>query len=77
MKLERDDFDLWRSSPITEMVMAALARLSEAAKQKWLDESWGKGNTDPVLLADLRARAEVVDDLTSLNFEDMETLLEE
>lgn len=77
MKLEREDFELWRANPVTEIVLKVFAGLGELAKQKWLEESWDKGNADPVLLADLRARAEVIDDFHKLSFEDMEKWLEE
>lgn len=77
MKLEREDFEMWRAHPVTEIVLSVFAKLGEMAKQKWVAESWDKGNTDPVMLADLRARTEVIDDFHKLSFEDMEKWLEE
>lgn len=75
MKTSKEDFDLWRDHPVTEQVFRALESLGEEAKRVWLQASWGKGQCDPVLLADLRARAEVVNDLRELTFEQLEAAL--
>lgn len=76
MKLDREDFEQWRANPVTEIVLAVFAKLGEQAKQKWIEESWGKGNVDPLVLADLRARSEVIEDFHDLKYEDMEEWLE-
>jgi len=70
-------FDAWRSDPITKEVMASLAVLAERAKEKWMSASWDKGHVDPCLLADLRARHEVVRDLIEMSFDDLEAALEQ
>ena len=72
MKIEKEDFDQWLAHPVTEQVMRALKALSEKSKEKWLAESWEAGNPDPLLLADLRARAQVITDLTDLKLEDIQ-----
>ena len=72
MKIEKEDFELWLAHPVTEQVMRALKRLSEKSKEEWLAKSWDGGNNDPLLLADLRARAQVVTDLTDLKLEDIQ-----
>ena len=73
MKIEKEDFDQWLGHPITEQVMRALQSLSEKSRDKWIAASWGGGECDPLLLADLRARAEVVNDLVNLTYEDIQT----
>lgn len=73
-KIEPDDFEQWLAHPVTEEVFRALDKLSEQAKQKWLDMSWKSGNADPMMLADLKARAEVIDDLRNLKLEDLENM---
>lgn len=75
MNIEKEDFEQWLGHPVTEQVMRVLRLLADAAKEKWLQESWDGGNNDPLLLADLRARAEVVKDLTELKYEDIEAYL--
>lgn len=75
MKITKEDFDLWRDNIVTEEVFRAFDKLVQRAKDQWLAASWGAGIVDPVLLADLRARAEVVDDFRKIDFEDMEEWL--
>lgn len=72
MKIEKEDFDQWLAHPVTEQVMRALEKLSEKSKEEWLKASWDGGIVDPLLLADLRARAQVVKDLTDLKLEDIQ-----
>lgn len=71
MKFEQEDFDQWLAHPVTEQMIYALKRLSDDTKAKWMAVSWDGGNADPLLLADLRARAEVIRDLTELKLEDI------
>jgi len=71
MKFEQEDFDQWLAHPVTEQMIHALKRLSEETKAKWLAVSWEGGNPDPLLLADLRARAQVTSDLADLKLEDI------
>lgn len=72
MKITKEDFDQWRDNPVTEDVFCALRNVSARAKRTWLDKSWNAGLCDPLLLADLRAREEVVRDLCELTFEELE-----
>lgn len=75
MNFTKEDFDAWRGNHVTEEVFRAFDRLGERAKQDWLAKSWGQGQCDPVLLADLKARAEVVEDFRTIQFEDIEEWL--
>lgn len=75
MRTTKDDFELWLANPVTEEVFRAFAVLSEKAKAQWVDTSWNSGVCDPVLRADLHARAEVVDDFRELSFEALEEWL--
>jgi uncharacterized phage-associated protein len=77
MKIEKDDFEAWRDNPITQAVFKAFDMLGEKAKQQWLTASWQNGNTDPLMLADLRARAEVVEDFRNVSLDDLEEWLDE
>lgn len=70
--IDKEDFDAWRDNPITERVFATLDELAERAKQRWVEVSWGGGSADPLLLADLRARAEVIRDLRNISYEDID-----
>lgn len=71
MKIEKDDFNQWLDHPVTEWVFARLRDKSEECKQSWLARSWGQGQNDPLLLADLRARAEAWTDIADMKYEDI------
>lgn len=77
MKITKEDFEAWRDNIVTEQVFLAFDRLGDRAKGAWMTASWGKGQCDPVLLADLRARAEVVEDFRKLSFETLEEALDD
>lgn len=75
MKFTKEDFEAWQHHHVTEEVFAAFDRLAMQAKESWLAASWKNGHCDPVLLADLRARAEVVEDFRKITFEAIEEWL--
>lgn len=77
MTITREEFESWRANPVTEAVFAALAQLAEEAKRKWLTLSWEGGQADPLVLADLRARAEIISDVRDVTFEELESILDE
>ena len=70
MKIEKDDFDAWKDNPVTQEVFRVVAHIAEIAKEKWISDSWGKGEANALVLADLRARAEIAKDLTEMTFEE-------
>lgn len=72
MKIEAEDFAVWRDNPVTEAVTAHLKRKAEECKERWLAESWGKGECNPLLLADLRATERILNDLANLSHEDIQ-----
>ena len=71
MKIEPEDFAAWRDNPITEIVFRYLKKQAAACKDEWLAASWGAGNSDPLLLADLRAKEQMLTDLSELKYEDI------
>lgn len=75
--IEKDDFDAWRAQPVTEAVNKALVMLAERNKQKWIDASWNGNNADPLVLADLKARAEMATDLSELTLEELSEVLDD
>lgn len=70
--IDREAFEEWLAHPVTEHVLKRVGELAEANKQKWMDESWGSGKCDPMMLIDLKARAEAARDLSELKYEDIE-----
>lgn len=77
MGFEKDDFEQWRAHPVTEAVSKALVMLAERNKQKWIDASWSGGQADPVVLAELKARAQMAQDLSELAFEELREVLDD
>jgi hypothetical protein len=72
-----EEFIAWRDHPMTKQVMSVFRDLGEQCKEKWIKQSWGGGKADPLMLADLRARYEAVEDMTELTFEELERAVEE
>lgn len=77
MKLTRDDFDAWRASPLTALVLdryvggrMALARATHDA------EAWG-GPLAPERHAVLREQYETLESLHELDFDDLMEWLQE
>lgn len=71
MKIEPEDFKAWRDQPITEVVIKLMQKRSAQCKTAWLAASWDKNECDPLLLADLRAKEQILSDLANLSYEDI------
>lgn len=72
MTIDKEQFEEWLAHPVTEHVLKRVGELAEANKEKWIAESWIKGNCDLQVLIELRARAEAAKDLSELKYEDIE-----
>ena len=70
--IDREMFEEWLAHPVTEHVLKRVGELAEANKQKWIDESWGAGKCDPMMLIDLKARAEAAKDLSEIQWSDID-----
>lgn len=70
-KISQEDFEQWRDNPVTLWVFGLLQDIGEKAKHEWLSASWGSGRVDPVLLADLKARADTIKQLTEAEYGDL------
>jgi hypothetical protein len=70
--IDKADFEIWLANSVTQHVFGILASKADEAKSKWLTASWGNGEASPLLLVDLRARAELLIDIVELEFEDIE-----
>jgi hypothetical protein len=69
--IDKDSFEEWLAHPVTEHVLQRVGELAEANKQKWIDQSWGAGTCDPMILIELKARAQAATDLSELKYEDI------
>ena len=70
--IDREMFEEWLAHPVTEYVLKRVAELAELNKQIWIDESWTAGKCDPMVLVELRARAEAAKDLSELEWSDID-----
>jgi hypothetical protein len=72
VKITKDDFDAWKGNPVTEAVFKALEAVAEEAKQKWITASWDSAQCDPLMLREMKGRAEVALGLVSMDYDFLE-----
>lgn len=77
MTIEAEDFEQWRAHPVTEAVTRALVKLAERNKEQWMEISWGGGTADQSTLIELKARAEMCQDLSELTVDELNEALDE
>lgn len=65
----RDDFVTWRDNAVTLFVFAALRNAAAEQKTAWDDVSWHGGEADPLLLTELRTRADAYEALEGGDYE--------
>ena len=53
-----DEFDAWKDDPVTQFVLGALAVAADEQKDEWVKATWGTGEANPILLHELRTRAD-------------------
>lgn len=69
--ITKEDYDSWRDNPVTQAVHEALRLKAEGAKAAWVDASWVSGSVSAELLADLRATANICNDIRGLTYEEL------
>jgi uncharacterized phage-associated protein len=69
--LTEDEFNAWRQHPVTRIVFGKLGDHIKEAENMWMKRSWETGKADPVVLADLRARAIVLKEIITLEHGDL------
>ena len=55
-KIDREDFEVWRTGPMAEHFFKAVSLWAEDAKQAWISASWDGGRIDPIHHAALKER---------------------
>jgi len=73
--IKEEDFEFWRDNPVTQAVFDALDNYERHLKNNWFKESWHNGNCDERLRADLKGRAEMLNDICTLDFGTFEQFL--
>jgi hypothetical protein len=65
-----EEFAQWREDPVTQGVLGTLGAMAETQKQGWLEASWEGEVADPLLLKELRTRADAYLALAEGSYED-------
>jgi hypothetical protein len=53
-----DDFLAWRDHPVTKWIFKAVEAGAEEQKAEWIRASWEGATANPLLLVELRTRAD-------------------
>lgn len=67
--MDKEAFQAWAESPATRWVFRAVERASELQKEEWDRVSWQQGQADPILLTELRTRADAYKGLIETPYE--------
>ena len=77
MKIDKEDFEQWRSGVMAEALFKAIDAWAEDAKAAWVNASWDGGTADPILLAALKERYNAFRDLAKVTHIEIEEKLNE
>jgi hypothetical protein len=66
-----EEFAAWRADRVTEIVLKAHLDMAEKQKQAWVEASWNAQNANPLLLAELKTRADAYQAIAECSFEDV------
>ena len=66
-----DEFAAWRADPVTQVVLKVHSEMAEQQKQGWLKASWEGGHVDPLILTELKTRADAYQAIADCTFEDI------
>lgn len=75
MKIDADDFETWKSHPITEALLKCCVIWAEEAKARWVNVSWDGEKIDPSFHARMRERASALQELADIKADDIEETL--
>lgn len=65
----REDWEAWRDSPMAQWLFRATAEFSQTLKAEWVALSWGQGKADPLVLCELRTRADAYEALVAMDYD--------
>ena len=68
--MTREEFDAWRTDPVTRWAMSTLTRGAELQREKWMHESWNNAHCNKFELMELRNKAAVYGELPGMSYED-------
>lgn len=64
-----EDFAAWLEHPVTKWVQQAYESLAAENKAAWIEASWEQGKSDPMMLQELRVRADAYRSIAECEFE--------
>lgn len=73
--IDKEDFEAWRTSPVTEAIFDAMRRIAAGAREEWLAATWNDAPLDiekMILRANLKGKEQTYTELTELTFEDFD-----
>lgn len=71
---EKDEWEAWREHPITRWFLDDfLGAAATEAKQTFIDFAWQHGNKDAAFHASCYERAKVLNEISTLNYDDIST----
>jgi hypothetical protein len=76
VKIDREMFEEWLASPVTEFVLRYALETAEQNKAMWMQVSWDAGDPDPRKLVEYKARYEANKDLNEIEWKDVEAYAE-
>lgn len=65
----REDFARWKDDFVTRYIFRALEIAFDDQKRAWTDASWINGHANPLLLQELRTRADAYASLSDTSYE--------
>lgn len=72
MQINKDDFEIWRASPVAEQFFNYLLSRADDIEEAWHRTAWMGGDLRPELLADMRAMADVLRQIPTFELEDIQ-----
>lgn len=74
MQPDAEQFKEWLQMPVTEWVLQACLKHSEAMRDLWAAKVWETGEYSPEGLLEARVRADCYRDLAASSFEDWKAI---
>jgi hypothetical protein len=70
-EISAEEFAAWRDDPVTEVVLKAFDEMALKQREGWLSASWDGDACDPLLLIELKTRADAYRAVCECTFEDI------
>jgi hypothetical protein len=69
--ISAEEFAAWRDDPVTQIVLKAHLEMAEKQREGWAKASWDAGTVDPLLLTELKTRADAYRAIAECSYEDV------